>query len=361
MSKARSLADLGNVYDDGALSHRNLIINGAMTVAQRGTSFTAQTSEFVVDRFNYNSSGVATMDLDQSSDAPDGFLNSAKLTLNAVDSSIGSTDYYQLTYKVEGQDMAHLNWGSSSAKTVTMSFWVKSSVAGDFPLRFINSNGSKSYATYVTINATDTWEYKTKVIPGPTDGTFLTTSSTGIEIGISFAQGSTYSGATADQWNTVSGFASSNLVNNTGWIGTTDNTFQITGVQLEVGDTATPFEHRSYGDELARCQRYFMRYNGNIEIVGQNYSGNTVDCPVFLPTVMRAGPTVTTEDTSSNTNKASVYQSGAYTHNIPAAKNTGRTRDNVILMRMTGTLSPAGTIDDCCQVQFNDFQADAEL
>ena len=297
MSKARQLADLGNVYDDGALSNRNLIINSAMQVAQRGTSFTAQTNQFVVDRFNYNQSSSATMDLEQSTDAPDGFLNSAKLTVNAVDSSIAATDYSQIMHKIEGQNMAHLNWGSSSAKTVTLSFWVKCSVAGDWPFRLVNSDGSRSYAFYFTINAANTWEYKTKVIEGPTDGTFLTTNGVGIELGVTFAAGSTYAGATADQWNTVSGYASSNLANNTGWIGTTDNTFQITGVQLEVGDNASPspFEHRSYSDELARCMRYYSVLGGGSYVgidVGMQFSTTGSIHGVQYPAPMRASPSV---------------------------------------------------------------------
>jgi hypothetical protein len=288
MTKARELAELGAVYDSGALSNRNLIINGAMNVAQRGTSFTAQTDEFVVDRFNYNQSSAATMDLEQSSDAPAGFLNSAKLTLNAVDSSIAATDYSQLVQKIEGRNMAHLNWGTSDAKTVTLSFWIKCSVAGDWPVRLVNSDGSRAYAFYATVNSANTWEYKTKVIEGPTSGTFLTTNGNGIEIGFSFAVGSTYAGATADQWNTVSGYASSNLANNTGWIGTTDNTFQITGVQLELGESATPFEHRSYGDELQKCQRYYQRTH-NTHYASGTFGGQVMDYPVF----MRATPTVT--------------------------------------------------------------------
>ena len=130
---------------------------------------------------------------------------------------------------------------------------------------------------------------------------------------------------------------------------------------MEIGDTATDFEHRSFTDELARCQRYFARIDGNQEYIGQNYAGDTCDITIFLPTTMRARPTITTEDTQGNVNKASVYQSGSYTHGISSAVNTGRTREHIVMMRNTGTLSPSGTVDDAVQVQFNDFKADAEL
>lgn len=307
MSRARTLADQFNSDGDLALTpvasvnagqiggRRNLVINGAMQVAQRGTSFSGQTNNYPVDRFNYNQSSSATMNLEQSSDAPDGFSNSAKLTVNAVDTSIGAAEYSQLVHKIEGLDMAHLNWGSSSAKTVTLSFWVKCSVAGDWPFRLINGDGSKSYAFYFTVNTADTWEYKTKTIEGPTSGTFLTTNGNGVELGIGFATGSTYAGATANQWNTVTSYASSNLANNTGWIGTTGNTFLITGVQLEVGSAATDFEHRSYGEELSLCQRYYQiltlldtSYSAAITYTG----GSAAILPTSNFSTMRSTPTI---------------------------------------------------------------------
>lgn len=315
MSRARTLADQFNSDGDLALTpvasvnagqiggRRNLIINGAMEVAQRGTSFSGQTNNYPVDRFNYNQSSSATMNLEQSSDAPDGFLNSAKLTVNAVDTSIASTDYSQLVHKIEGLNIAHLNWGSSSAKTVTLSFWVKCSVTGDWPVRLVNSDGSKSYAFYFTVNTADTWEYKTKTIEGPTSGTFLTTNGNGLELGVGFATGSTYAGATANQWSTVTSYASSNLANNTGWIGTTGNTFLITGVQLEVGSAATDFEHRSYGEELALCQRYYeflYTMDGCHAGTFGGWSHENRQCVPHYKVRKRAVPTITFYDYSTN-------------------------------------------------------------
>lgn len=241
---------------------RNLIINGAMQVAQRGTSFTGVgngAGTYPVDRWQYNQSADSAFTLEQVSDAPADFSNSAKFTVTTPDTSITSAQYSQCVHKIEGQNINHLNWGSSDAKTVTFSCWVKSSVTGQYPARFINSAGTKSYAFYITINSANTWEYKTHTLVGPTDGTFLTNNGEGFTISLGFGIGSNYTGATANQWQTVSSYLASNLTNTTGFIATTNATFQITGVQLEVGSQATPFEHRSYGEELSLCQRYYLR------------------------------------------------------------------------------------------------------
>ncbi len=136
--------------------------------------------------------------------------------------------------------------------------------------------------------------------------------------------------------------------------------FECTMLQLEIGNVATPFEHRSYGEELALCQRYFVRFDGNTEHIGQNYSGSSIDINVALPVYMRATPTLVCEDVQNTANKASVY-SGGYNHSISAAIASGRTNGNQTMIRMDGTLSPAGAVNDCVQVQFNDLQFNAEL
>ena len=292
MSKARQLADLGNVYDDGALSNRNLIINGAMQVAQRGTSFSSlSASQFCLDRFSVDIGGGGAITVDQSTTTPDDFKNSMKLTVSTADSSLAAADAYRSTQSIEGQNIAHLNWGTSAAKDVTLSFWVRSSVTGTYGLGLTNSAETENYVAEYTINTANTWEKKTINIDGPTSGTWLTTNGVGIGLRFDVGSGTNYNG-TAGSWQTTSGkvYRTSSCVN---WIATASATFYLTGVQLEIGDTATPFEHRSYGDELARCQRYFWKLASGIGLGSARKSDTESRVRFDFPTQMRASPTVT--------------------------------------------------------------------
>jgi len=297
MSKARQLADLGNQVDDGAITGSNMVVNGAMTVAQRGVSFSGLTaSQFCLDRFSNDIGGGGAITVAQSSTAPADFKNSMSLTVATADASIAGSDAYRITHAIEGQNVFQLNWGTSDAKSVTLSFWVRSSVTGTYGLGFANSAETENYIAEYNISSANTWEYKTITIEGRTSGTWLDTNGVGIGIRWDLGSGTNYNG-TAGSWQTTGGkvYRTSSCVN---WIATTGATFYITGVQLEVGDTATPFEHRSYGDELARCQRYFQRFG--------NLTGNTINgiCNVNVrsatdkyavihhPVVPRAQPTV---------------------------------------------------------------------
>ena len=261
MSKARELANLGNAYSDGALSNRNLIINGGMQVAQRGTSFTSpESNTFTLDRWKYEESTANVVDVEQSSDAPAGFERSIKVTTTTAAGSVGASDFAQLLYKIEGHDLSRLAYGTSDAKTSTLSFWVKSSVTGSFPFGLQNHDGSRVFPVTYTVNAANTWEYKTITIAGDTGGTWTTSNNTtGMRFTFFWISGSNFTGGVdGGGWAATTGFADLTSTY-TANLDVVNATLQITGVQLEVGDTATPFEHRSYGDELARCKRYFER------------------------------------------------------------------------------------------------------
>lgn len=261
-SKARQLASEPNQQQAG---RRNLIINGAMQVAQRGTSFTAPTnSSYTLDRIRAYQSGGGVYNVEQVTDAPSGFANSFKTTVTTTDDP-ASSDYYIFQYRFEGTDTAQLAYGTADAKTVTLSFWVKSSVTGQYGLAFTNGDSTYTQAKGYTINSANTWEYKTVTVSGATSGTWTNLNTADLKINFDLGSGSTFLVA-GDTW--FSGNAHS-VTGQVDWINNTGATFQITGVQLELGSVATPFEHRSYGEELALCQRYYeVRGDGTTDIGG---------------------------------------------------------------------------------------------
>jgi hypothetical protein len=294
-SKARGLADLGNAFDDGALSNRNLIINGAMQVAQRGTSVTGITSTgyYTSDRWRLESSTDATFTVENVSDSPDGFSNSTKVTVTTADTSIGATQYGVIAQRIEAQNLQQLKYGTSSAQEVTVSFWVKSSTTDGFSLTLEHGDTALYISKPLAINSSNTWEYKTFTFVGDTSTVINNDNGTGLHFYLLFAAGSTYNTGASSTWTSV-GALGGGINNN--WIGTTNATVQITGVQLEVGDTATPFEHRSYGDELQRCQRYCCKHEATNDydfmFLGYVENGSAFRAIVNYPVEMRADPSL---------------------------------------------------------------------
>ena len=259
MSKARELANLGNAYSDGALSSRNLIINGAMQVAQRGTSETGVTGGgySTVDRFMLVGN-IGTRTNTQEIDAPNGFSSSVKVEITTAETPPATGDFLTIEHKMEGQNLQMLKKGTADALPVTVSFWVKSNVTGTYILEIDDNDNSRNINKSYTVDASATWEYKTITFEGDTTGAFDNDASYSARLIWWLDAGSAFRGGTlATSWEATN---NSNRVEGNVSLGdTVGNYFQITGVQLEVGDTATPFEHRSYGDELARCQRYFQK------------------------------------------------------------------------------------------------------
>jgi len=355
MTKARGLADLGNVYNDGALSNRNLIINGAMAIAQRGTSFsglgTAPT--YTLDRWRFSDSAnpPARYTATQSSDAPSGFASSLKYEVTTADSAVDADELQNVDYFIEAQDLQQLDYGSSGAKDITLSFWVKCSVAQNFGFRFQHEDGGGGYTKSYAVNSANTWEYKTLTLPGNTATNFANDNGRGFRLRWGMCAGANYTGSDSTAWSTGTIFGQQE---NT-WVGTTGNTWQITGVQLELGDTSTPFEHRSYAQELARCQRYYEVAAQGGHIGGFTYYTTTNAYGAWRFKVdKRAAPTVS----ASGSTAVSVLSNGnAYQSTAIAFANSERASVRASI------ITSARTNGHGAWVNLNNgyFVADAEL
>jgi hypothetical protein len=243
---------------------RNLIYNGAMQVAQRGTTITGvTTSTYQCDRWFYNSEAEETVTLEQSSDAPDGFGYSQKITVTTADADL-TNDYVEIEQTFEGLDLQQLAWGTSSAKQLTVSLWVKSSQTGDCAIGLYMAGTATMIGSTFTINSANTWEYKTVTFAGNTTDAITNDNAQRLRLWIGLAAGSAYNGTDNTSWGAYTN--AKRLYGQTlNLVGTTSATFQLTGVQMEVGSVATKFEHRSYGDELALCQRYCVVYTNDVD------------------------------------------------------------------------------------------------
>jgi hypothetical protein len=244
-----------------ASSFKNRLINGAMVIDQRnaGAVIAYPADQYTLDRWFSRQDGGGVASLQQSSVAPAGFTKSILLTVTTSDSSVTGVDRYFITQAIEGFNCSDLAWGTASAQTVTLSFWVRSSVTGTYGGAIQNGGGNRSYAFTYTITAANTWEQKTVTIAGDTTGTWATDNSAGMQIRFGLGVGPTLTTA-AGSW-TAGNFISANGATN--WISTNGATFYLTGVQLEVGTVATSFDFRSIGTELALCQRYYVDLANN--------------------------------------------------------------------------------------------------
>ena len=266
----------------GSLSGRNRIINGDMRIDQRnaGASVTATSSRaYVTDRWFCQEDTDGSMTVQQSTTAPAGFTNSLLVTVTGTDSSIGAAQFAKLEQRIEGYNVADFGFGAAGAQSVTLSFRVRSSVTGTYSGAIYNSPANRSYPFEYTISSANTWESKTVTIAGDTTGTWLTDNGIGISVVFPLALGSDYQG-TGSQWNGAQDWGTSNQTN---LLATNGATFYITGVQLEVGSVATPFERRSYGQELSLCQRYFQSINIFVSSAGY---------PHMFSVTKRSAPTV---------------------------------------------------------------------
>lgn len=303
-------------YGAGGITGKNLIINGAMQVAQRGTSYSQSPNVgnyHTVDRYSYRRngtwSGVTSVTLTQeSSGAPEGFKNFLRYAPVGSDATTPNDTTMKVQYMCEGLDAAHLDWGTSNAKAVTLSFYVRSTVTGTFNVFISDDNTSSNRTIQVkeyTINSANTWERKTLTFSGPTSGNWSIDNGKIFEINW-IVSGDNTGGASAiltspDSW-TVPGADTAITSNQTDGVTTSSGqTWDITGIQLEVGEQATPFEHRSFAEEMLRCQRYFcgLSSTGTTPVVAGGYiygytweNNNIAGSEYYSPVDMRAQPTL---------------------------------------------------------------------
>ena len=293
----------------GPLSNRNLIINGAMTVHQRSDNLTD--TGFIADRWKFNKRFLDQWvgDVTWETDAPASFSRSIKINTTTAETSFETTEELSLETRIEAQDLQHLDWGTANAKSLTLSFWVKCNKTGTQSMHVRAHDADHGYSTPYSISAADTWEYKTIVIPGNTAGSI--TNDNGIGIWARWVVASGDTAITENAWDTSNNgpYAVSGAMA----FGTTiGDYFQITGVQLEVGSKSTPFEHESYGQTLAKCQRYRYQMdlgstNNAQHIIMTRFelSSGTAYASIGFPCEMRINPNFTfTGTTQSSTGYA---------------------------------------------------------
>ena len=295
------MALIGSINSPNDFGLKNRIINGAMVIDQRNAGASvAANGVYSVDRWLAISDTSNKWTIQQNAGSvtpPTGFTNYLGCTSSSAYTPI-STDYFGPNQRIEGYNIADLNWGSASASPITLSFWVRSSLTGSFGGSIQNSSQNRSYAFPYTISSANTWEYKTITITGDTSGTWFTTSGIGFVVHFSLGAGSSRVG-TANTWTGTSNvFAPTGSVN---VVATNGATFYITGVQLEKGSTATSFDYRPYGTEFMLCQRYYQAPCGTSTSgigqggIGTFYAVTTTEAfnTINFPVPMRTTPTVT--------------------------------------------------------------------
>ena len=340
---------------------RNLIINGNMALSQRnGTSSVTPTStSYTVDRWKATIAASSKISVQQSSTAPADFYKSVLIT-SLASTTVGSSDYYLFQQQIEGQNMAHLNWGTADAQSVTLSFWVRSSLTGTFGGSLGNSAFNHTHPFEYTISAANTWQKKEVTISGPTSGTWLSTNGIGIQLMIGLGSGSTYSGP-AGSW-AAAGYQTATGA--TQLVATSGATLYITGVQLEVGE-ATPFEHELFAVTQQKCFRYYYdAMYGNND--GQAYStardaqyGHIRNCIAQFPVEMRATPSVSIQSGSANSmDRYGRGQELCY----PKAENIQKSHwQNIVKYTSAAQTTTTNWQDNGNYINRAGYKADAEL
>jgi hypothetical protein len=295
------------------LSNRNMVINGSMVCSQRGSSFASITDAYCLDRFTFrNNNGVAgTFTVSQSTETPDGFGNSLKVAVGTADSALAAGETFLISTRLEGQNLQSLAKGTSSAKKSVLSFYVKTNKTGTYAVFIYDNDNTRQFSTTYTVSNTN-WNRYTIDVPADTTGAFDNDNGRSLDIYWYLGAGTnSTSGTLASSWQSY--VAADSAVGQVNFADSTSNEFYITGIQYEVNESgvATDFEHRSYAQELALCQRYFISKNVTLGTAYNGEGGNvTATTRVDFNPTMRAGPTITFPTNYSATNTNSDQTSG---------------------------------------------------
>ena len=339
---------------------KNLIINGAMNVYQRGTADVVDsTATFSLDRWYCYLKGGALATVTQDTDVPagQGFGFSHKIDITTGDALGTSNDLARLSYDIEAQDLQHLEYGHANAKTMTLSFWVKSTITGTYIAAFYQKDNasdrilSKSY----TVDSADTWEKKTITIEGDASGTINNDNGAGMMLNFGLGAGSNWtSGTLATSWQNYD--ATDQFTGQVNAVSSASNNIYFTGVKLEVGTAATDYDHRSYGEELALCMRYYWKYSGDSVLhVGRTISSNRVDAAIYFPITMRSGPTFNT----STVTHGGVYTDGTvFTPSSPTVSGVHVSSQSMIIRF---TCSETIAANHASTMQISIAELDSEL
>ena len=352
MSKAAELAKWGEVSTNGQVSgRRNIVINGAMQVAQRSASETglgATSGYYTVDRFRVSLDSTAgRFTMSQTADGPSGFANCLKLDCTTADTSIAATEQLTIIQRIEGQDLQQFKKGTSDAEYFTVSFYVKANASATYVLELFDNDNSRQISKL--FNVTSSWSRVVLTFPPDTTGAFNDDNNLSLSLSFHLHFGSNYTSGTLNTASWASNTNANRAAGIDSFFSSTDNTFFLTGLQLEVGSVATPFEHRSYGEELALCQRYFQARTGHAGNWGGGvaYSTTSIQMWLSLPVEMRAGPTLSFTGTLQASDGGALYNSSESSFAGTAVSTTsagpylagfsGITHDNPYIMGSSAT------------------------
>ena len=319
MSKAAELAKMGEVLTNNQIGgRRNIVINGAMQIAQRSTSETGlggSSGYFTLDRYKMNFANTAgRLTMEQSTDTPEGFANSVKLSCTTADTSIAADEIAAIQTRFEGQDLQRLKKGTSNAEKVTVSFYVKGNASATYTCELYDNDNTRHNGQEFSV--TTSWTRVVLTFAGDTTGTLGNDNGNSLQINWNLHAGSNFTGGTfsSNTWNTTTNQRIGD--NQTSFFDSTDRTFFITGIQMEIGEVATPFEHRSFGEELGLCQRYFETGTTYDICVGNGES----DHQVWYRTTKRANATIATDNETGVTNHSTDYsRTGGFSLNGSAS------------------------------------------
>ena len=347
MTKAAELAKMGEVITNSQIGgRRNIVLNGSMICSQRATSATGlgsgTTGYVALDRFRLEKadSPTARYTMTQDSNAPTGFNNSMKVAVTTADTSVGADVHQYIDQFIEAQNLQQLAYGTSSAERITLSFYVKCSTAQTFALDLVNEDNSRYFNTTYTVSSADTWERKIITFPADTASGFNNDNGRGLRVRWTLVAGSNLTdGSVSTAWSGTQHIATNHA--NT-WVGATSRAWQLTGVQLEVGSQATPFEHRSFGEELGLCMRYYEHDDSegsdNYRIsFNKGTTGEAYYFAIDYAVTKRAKPTTTVTQAYSDNIVFSVHSGSSGRKHMGLASAASGSTDTRALFECTWT------------------------